>query len=141
MVTFLNRYFDAINAHDFAAYRRLFTPSLRGGLSAPAFQSGYGTTRDSAVTLRGVRATAAGEIQALVTFTSHQQASQSPTHSACTDWTHLAIPDQERRPVRAGDAARWLLGQRQRLRLAGKDAAEQAVIAALPEHADLGESG
>ncbi len=87
MVTFLNRYFDAINAHNFAAYRRLFTPSLRGGLSATAFQSGYGTTRDSAVTLRGVSATAAGEIQALVTFTSHQQASQSPTHSACTDWS------------------------------------------------------
>ena len=86
VVTFLNRYFDAINAHNFAAYRRLFTPSLRGGLSATAFQSGYGTTRDSAVTLRGVSATAAGEIQALVTFTSHQQASQSPTHSACTDW-------------------------------------------------------
>jgi hypothetical protein len=85
-VLFLTRYFSAINAHDYAAYQRLFGASLRGGLSAQAFTAGYGSTRDSGIVLRGVTVTGSGQIAAMVTFTSHQQASSSPTHSACTTW-------------------------------------------------------
>jgi hypothetical protein len=29
----------------------------------------------------------AGQLQAAVTFTSHQQSAASPTHSSCTAWT------------------------------------------------------
>ena len=87
VVAFLNRYFRAINTHSYSAYQRLFSPALRSGLSAAAFSSGYGTTRDSAATLHSISVTTAGELEATVTFTSHQQAVDSPTNSTCTAWT------------------------------------------------------
>jgi hypothetical protein len=87
VAAFLNRYFTAINRHRYTAYERLFSPALRGGLSAAAFSSGYGTTKDSAETLHSIDVIAAGQLNALVTFTSHQQAASSPTHSSCTAWS------------------------------------------------------
>jgi hypothetical protein len=84
---FLNHYFRAINSHNYSAYQRLFSPALRSGLTAAAFSSGYGSTRDSAATLRSISVTAGGELVALVTFNSHQQAAASPTNSTCTAWT------------------------------------------------------
>ncbi len=86
VVAFLNRYFHAINRHDYGAYERLFGPALRGGLSVTKFSAGYGTTRDSAETLRSIRVIGAGQIDALVTFISHQQATDSPTNTTCTGW-------------------------------------------------------
>ncbi len=82
----LNRYFSAIDRHAYRAYKRLFSPAARGGLSAATFLSGYGTTRDSAATLHSVRVIGAGQIEAVVTFTSHQQSASSPTQSRCTAW-------------------------------------------------------
>jgi hypothetical protein len=87
VVAFLNRYFHAINSHSYTAYQKLFSPSLRSGLSATTFSTGYGTTRDSAATLRSISVTTAGELEAAVSFTSHQQAANSPTNSTCTAWT------------------------------------------------------
>jgi hypothetical protein len=89
---FLVRYFTAINDHDYAAYRRLFSTSLRGGLSAAEFSTGYGSSQDSQETLRGISAVPAvsghaPELQAQVTFDSRQSPASSPTHSACTAWT------------------------------------------------------
>ncbi|HXW47154.1 MAG TPA: hypothetical protein VEL03_20340 [Streptosporangiaceae bacterium] len=84
---FVIRYFRAINDHDYAAYRMLFSTSLRNGLSAAAFNSGYGSSRDSQATLRSVSSAAGGELDAVVTFTSHQNPAASPTHSSCTAWT------------------------------------------------------
>ncbi len=87
VVAFLTRYFTAINDHDYAAYRRLFSPSLRGGLSPTAFASGYGSSKDSQATLHSISVPGAGQIVAAVTFTSHQQATASATNSSCTDWS------------------------------------------------------
>ncbi len=87
VVAFLNRYFHAINSHSYLAYQKLFSPSLRSGLSATTFSAGYGTTRDSAATLHSISVTTAGQLEAAVTFTSHQQAANSPTNSTCTAWT------------------------------------------------------
>jgi hypothetical protein len=87
IAAFLNHYFRAINSHNYNAYQRLFSPELRSGLTAAAFSSGYGTTRDTAATLKSISVTTAGQIDALVTFTSHQQAADSPTNSTCTAWT------------------------------------------------------
>ncbi len=86
VVGFLAKYFTAINHHDFAAYRRLFSTSLRGGLSSAAFGRGYGTSRDSLVTLHSVSSAGTAELDAAVTFSSRQQPADSPTHSACTAW-------------------------------------------------------
>ena len=87
VVAFLTRYFTAINDHDFAAYKRLFTPSLRGGLSRPAFVRGYGSSQDSQATLQSIAGTGQAELAAAVTFTSHQRPAASPKHTACNVWT------------------------------------------------------
>lgn len=87
VASFLARYFSAINAHDYAAYRRLFSPAIRSGLSRAEFRAGYRTTRDSAATLHRIRVIAPGQVSALVSFTSHQRAADSPTRSACTSWS------------------------------------------------------
>jgi hypothetical protein len=85
VVTFLNRYFRAINRHAFSAYELLFTPALRGGLSAGTFNSSYGTTRDSAETLRSIDVVGGRQVDALVTFTSHRRAGGAPP--SCAAWT------------------------------------------------------
>jgi hypothetical protein len=84
---FLTAYFTAINEHDFAAYRSLFSAGQRGGLSATAFARGYGSSQDSQATLRSIAVPAAGKVVATVSFVSHQQAADSATHSSCTSWT------------------------------------------------------
>jgi hypothetical protein len=84
---FVTRYFRAINRHDFATYRTLFSARLRGGLSSKAFARGYGTSRDSRATLSAITGVGTGELDAALNFTSHQQASQTPSHSACTTWS------------------------------------------------------
>ena len=87
VATFLDRYFTAINAHDYAAYRRLFSAAVRSGLTPAAFAAGYGSTSDSAVTLTAISKESHGQVRADVTFTSHQRAVSSPKHAACTTWT------------------------------------------------------
>jgi hypothetical protein len=85
--SFLTRYFRAINDHSYPAYRRLFSAAIGGSLSAAAFQTGYGSSRDSHVTLLSITGMGAGQLAAAVTFTSHQQPAATPTHSACTAWS------------------------------------------------------
>jgi hypothetical protein len=87
IAAFLTRYFAAIDHHSFGAYRSLFTPSGRTGLTAAAFTAGYGTTSDSHAVLHRISTAADGQIRAVVTFTSHQRASDSPTHTSCTTWS------------------------------------------------------
>jgi hypothetical protein len=86
VVAVLNRYFSAINSHAYNAYEKLFSPAVRTGLSPATFMSGFGTTRDSAETLHSIGVIGAGQVEAVVTFTSHQQAAASPTRSSCTAW-------------------------------------------------------
>jgi hypothetical protein len=86
-VSFLTKYFSAINAHDYNAYQHLFSAELRSGLSQSAFTAGYGTTRDSGIVLRSVSIVGPTEISAVVGFTSHQLAASSPTKTTCTVWS------------------------------------------------------
>jgi hypothetical protein len=86
VVLVLTRYFAAINAHDYQAYRRLFSAPISSRLSQAAFTAGYGTTRDSLAELRRIDALGAGRLAAVVTFISHQQPRSSPSQSPCTSW-------------------------------------------------------
>ncbi len=86
VVSFLTRYFAAINHHDYQAYLRLFSAAIRGSLTAAAFSAGYGSTRDSLATLRHIGIVRPGQLAAVITFTSHQKPGQSPSQSACTRW-------------------------------------------------------
>jgi hypothetical protein len=84
--TFLGRYFMAINNHDYRAYLHLFGPESRGALSGAGFETGYGTTRDSAERLTELVATAPGQVAVTVTFTSHQSPAASSAHAGCLRW-------------------------------------------------------
>jgi hypothetical protein len=94
VVAFLDRYFSAINRHAFRAYKRLFTPALRSGLSAATFGLGYGSTRDSAETVGSINVIGAGQVEAIVTVTSRQQPGDSPGQSSCMAWRMSLSPIQ-----------------------------------------------
>ena len=87
VVAFLNSYFAAINAHDYAAYNALLDPQLQKNNSQSTFDSGYATTKDSAETLTRIADTGGGGEAATVSFTSHQNPADTPTHTECTSWT------------------------------------------------------
>ena len=85
--TFLNSYFAAINTHSFRNYRKLLNAKMRQEESAQSFRSGYLSTTDSAATLTAISQDGSGLVSATVTFTSHQLPADSPTGTACTDWS------------------------------------------------------
>ncbi|MGH3150460.1 MAG: hypothetical protein ACRDOB_07000 [Streptosporangiaceae bacterium] len=86
VTTFLNSYFTAINAHDYAAYDSLLDQQLQP-YTQSEFDSGYGTTTDSNETLTSITDTGSGGEAASVTFTSHQQPADSPDNSSCDQWS------------------------------------------------------
>lgn len=86
VLAFLNRYFTAINTHDYAAYSRLLDAQEQSANTRSSFDTGYGTTTDSAETLTSIADTGGNEA-ATVSFTSHQNPAESPSKTACTSWT------------------------------------------------------
>jgi len=86
VVAFLNSYFTAINNHDYQQYRGLLDAQMQQQETAAVFRAGYRGSHDSAATLTGLTS-AGAQVAASVSFTSHQPAAVSPTHSGCTDWT------------------------------------------------------
>jgi len=87
VLSLLERYFGAINAHDFPAYQKLFRPGLRSALSAAAFGSEYGSATDSDAILRGITPISSVRFAALVTFINHQQPGSGSASTSCTDWS------------------------------------------------------
>ena len=83
----LDRYFSAINQHDYAAYARLLDPQALQRSPASAFYAGDGSTADTGETITGMADLSSGEMAAAVTFTSHQQPADSPDHSDCDAWS------------------------------------------------------
>ncbi len=84
---FLTRYFKAINAHNYHAYRRLLDGQMRQVETAQRFSAGFRSTRDSGARLNELYQTPDGRLSAVVAFTSHQSPADSPDQSACTHWT------------------------------------------------------
>ena len=93
--TFLNSYFTAINDHSFRNYRRLLNAKMQQEESAHSFRSGYGSTTDSAATLTAISQLGPGLVSTAVTFTSHQLPADSPTGTACTDWSIVLYLHQQ----------------------------------------------
>lgn len=86
VLAFLNRYFIAINTHNYQQYYGLLDAQQQRGITQGQFDSGYRKTRDSHATLVALGLAGGGGVAASITFTSHQPASDSPSHSSCTDW-------------------------------------------------------
>lgn len=95
VLALLQRYFTAINQHDYRAYASLLAPPVLRQSSASGFASGYASTTDSDATLTGITAASSSGLAARVTFTSHQEPAESPDNSACDHWaiTLYLVPD------------------------------------------------
>ena len=83
----LTRYFDAINNHDYLAYKRQFILVLRGKFSPVAFSAGFGTVTDSAEQLHSISMIGGGRVDAFVTFISRQLGADGPASPTCTVWS------------------------------------------------------
>jgi hypothetical protein len=92
--TTLSHYFHGINTHDYAEYQSAHNAQTQASESQSAFNSGYGSTTDSDMTLTSLEAAANGDESATVTFTSRQAASASVDGSTCNDWklTYYLVP-------------------------------------------------
>jgi hypothetical protein len=84
IVASLNRYFDAINNHQYWVYRRLFILALRGGISPASFSAQFGTTTDLGEQLHNITVVGAGQVEALVSFISQQPAAGNSGNARCT---------------------------------------------------------
>jgi len=80
----VNRYFQAINGRDYAAYRATQSPG--NAMTAPQFQAGFESTRDSDVLITGITTMPDGSPAADVTFASRQQPQDGPDGESCTNW-------------------------------------------------------
>ncbi len=91
--TTLSRYFQGINTHNYAEYQSAHNPHEQAIESESAFDSGYGSTQDSGMTLTSLVSTASGE-SATVRFTSHQDKGTGIDGSACNNWqlTYFLVP-------------------------------------------------
>jgi hypothetical protein len=91
----VNRYFTAINQHDYQAYTSLFDQQMQQQNPESSFDSGYDGTSDSAETLKSISDTGSGGVAASLTFTSHQNPANSPDNSSCDQWsiTLFLVPD------------------------------------------------
>jgi hypothetical protein len=82
--TVVNRYFQAINGRDYAAYQATQSPGI--AMTASQFRAGFGSTRDSYVHITGITTMPGGQPAADVTFTSRQQPQDGPEGESCTNW-------------------------------------------------------
>jgi hypothetical protein len=87
VAAFLDKYFTAINTHDYGAYSSLLDSQEQSVNTRSSFAAGYGSTTDSAEKLTAIAGAGAGGEDATVSFTSHQSPAESPTKTSCTSWT------------------------------------------------------
>ena len=80
----VNRYFQAINARDYAAYQATQSPAI--AMTEPQFQAGFKSTRDSDVLITAISTGPDGNPAADMTFTSRQQPKDGPDGESCTNW-------------------------------------------------------
>ena len=80
----INRYFQAINSRDYAAYQATQSPGI--AMTALQFQAGFESTQDSDVLITGITTMSGGQPAADVTFTSRQQPQDGPEGESCTNW-------------------------------------------------------
>jgi hypothetical protein len=80
----VNRYFQAINGRDYAAYQATQSPGI--AMTEPQFQAGFRSTRDSDVLITAISTGPDGNPAADMTFTSRQQPQDGPEGEFCTTW-------------------------------------------------------
>ena len=92
--TTLSRNFQGINTHNYAEYQSAHNGPEQAAESESAFDTGYGSTQDTGMTLVSLAGTPNGGESATVTFTSHQDKGTGIDGSACNNWqlTYFLVP-------------------------------------------------
>jgi hypothetical protein len=91
VVALLDRYFNAINTHNYPGYFGLLTTQQQQQISQSQFDKGFASTKDSSETLQTLSAASGGDVTVTVTFTSHQDPADSINgHESCTNW-HITM--------------------------------------------------
>ena len=85
--SYVINYFTAINNHSYQQYQALLDRKMRRDESPQEFSSGFHSTTDSHAVLSAISGISPGQVDAAVTFTSHQLPADSPSKTACTDWS------------------------------------------------------
>jgi hypothetical protein len=86
VLAWVERYFTAINSHDYQSYVGLLDTQMAAKQTPAGFRAGFGSTADSAATLTAISDLGGGEA-ASVSFTSHQAPSESIDGSSCDLWS------------------------------------------------------
>jgi hypothetical protein len=87
VVSFLEQYFSAINAHDFQGYQSLLGPQLRADFTRRQFNQGFRSTVDFDEELQRISTDTSGDTVVAVTFTSRQNPADSVNgRQSCTHW-------------------------------------------------------
>ena len=84
---FLSSYFTAINDHNYVEFQPLLGSAMQQDEPVAKFDTGYESTSDSGAVLTAISDISPESVAAAVSFTSQQLPTDSPSGSACTDWT------------------------------------------------------
>lgn len=90
----LSHNFQGINTHNYAEYQGAHNAAEQAAESQSAFDTGYGSTQDTGMTLVSLVSTPNGGESAKVRFTSHQDKGTGVDGSACNKWqlTYFLVP-------------------------------------------------
>jgi hypothetical protein len=98
----LGTYFGGIDARNYSQAWDAFTPAFQAGNSFQSFSQNDSTTQDSQIVVQSIKQDPNGDLEATVSFQSHQAPQDGPNPpEACTNWSldyHLA-------PASAGSAS------------------------------------
>jgi eukaryotic-like serine/threonine-protein kinase len=103
----LAAYFGGINTRNYTQAWDTFTPSMQAGSSLQSFSTEDSTSRDSQVMVQSLQHGANGDIDAEVTFQSHQAGQYGPTPGqTCTNWSldYQLVPSSGGQPSPSGAA-------------------------------------
>lgn len=87
--TLLQRYFDAINAHDYQAWKQTVTPAQSAHWAKDDWESAYSSTVDSDIYVSDINEGAVMSVR--IQFVSHQDVDLAPTSLpvTCVNWDVL----------------------------------------------------
>jgi hypothetical protein len=93
----VQRYYDAINAHDHQAWTEHVTTEKARRLPAPEWEANYQTTADGSVVVQRIDAASTGRLRVLISFVSTQDVSKSPAELPvdCIRWRVVSPMTEE----------------------------------------------
>jgi hypothetical protein len=83
----LGTYFGGIDSQNYTLAYNTFTPSLQASIPYQNWSSGLATTKDTSVVMQSIQHDLNGDVNATVSFQSHQAPQYGPvTGDTCDNW-------------------------------------------------------